>query len=266
MFMEQKRSNRALRWIALLSVVINIAFNYFYPYLPLGISRMNEISDKYESRFSPAGYAFSIWGVIYLSFIIYAIAQLLPAHRNDKVYDRIAPFFALVNILAAVWVYVFGSDMIGASVVIIAAMVLVGSFAFGLAKDEYLHHNGSFWLTVPFSLFQGWITVAAIADLSVFLISRGWEGNIFGATTWVPLMLAAAFLMAVVVSIAFRDFIYPLVVAWATIAIWAANRSYEDAVGKIALGCGVVLLLWSIGCAVWQFRLQRGTGHRHIEA
>jgi hypothetical protein len=73
--------------------IINPAFSYLLGLTPFAGSTMKEITDKYDTLFSPAGYAFSIWGLIYLSFIAYAIYQLRPAQRSNKLYDKVAPVF-----------------------------------------------------------------------------------------------------------------------------------------------------------------------------
>jgi hypothetical protein len=252
--MERRKIWRVWRWTGLIATIINIAFNYLYSRLPSLGSPIDIVSSKYDSLFTPAGYAFSIWGVIYASFLIYSVCQLLPVHRNDTVYDRLSLPFILLNLLCITWINVFSNDMIGNSVAVITAMLFFGGILFGRAKEAYLYEGNNFWLTVPFSLFLGWISVAAIANISLLLISLNWRGGTLGETAWTSMMIGAAFLLAVVVSIAFKDFIYSLVVGWACIAIWVNNNTVKGTVATIAISAGAILTVWSIGYAIWQFR------------
>ena len=55
---------------------VMVAINYLAELLRLGGKDIGEISAKYPNLFTPAGYAFSIWGLIYLLLLIYVIYQL----------------------------------------------------------------------------------------------------------------------------------------------------------------------------------------------
>src|SRR5215217_2610940 len=78
------------RVLALVAILANVAFNYVYSMLPLGLPDMKTASDRYPNLFTPAPYAFSIWGLIYLSWIVYAIVGLLPSRRENPLFDRTA--------------------------------------------------------------------------------------------------------------------------------------------------------------------------------
>lgn len=243
------------RWLAFFSAVTNIVFNYLYQSLPISGQSISLITNKYNSLFTPAGYAFSIWGVIYLSFIIYGIYQLLPSQKADRAYDRIAIPFMLTNLLSMAWITLYSNDRIGGSVIIITGMLLFGGIMFAKAKEAYLYERYSFWITVPFSLFLGWISVAAIANTSLLLISMNYRGgDILSATTWTCMMIGVAFLLAIVFSIVFRDFIYPAVVSWACIAIWVSNNGIHSSVASFALYSGIALALWSVIYAVQHYK------------
>src|SRR5690349_16238354 len=91
------------RMFALFTVLVNVVFNYFSNYT-LPLPSMEEVSHSFSSLFTPHDYAFSIWGLIYFSFIIYGIYQAMPSRSEDPLYRNIAKPFALVNILASVWI------------------------------------------------------------------------------------------------------------------------------------------------------------------
>lgn len=258
---------RFWRWAGLFATLVNIAFNYLYNRLPSTGTGIDEVTDSYNSLFTPAGYAFSIWGLIYLSFITYAICQLLPWQKSDRLYDKLSIPFVLVNMLSMLWIRMFSQNHIGTSVGIITAILLLGGVMFGYAKEGYLYEGNKFWITIPFSLFLGWISVASIANVSLLLISLRWRGGSLGEATWTSVMISAAFLLAVVISISFKDFLYPLVVAWACIAIWVSSKDVSNTVALVALVIGIVLAIWSVGYAIWHFvQLYSRRYRAHIDA
>ena len=66
----------------LAAFVLVLAMNTLSNVLPLNSQTMPEISAKYPSLFTPAGFTFSIWGVIYLGLMIFVIYQALPSQRD----------------------------------------------------------------------------------------------------------------------------------------------------------------------------------------
>jgi hypothetical protein len=87
--MEASTPRMGLRWLTLLVVLFNVVVSSITDYLGIGGESIATVTRQYDSLFVPAGYAFSIWGIIYLSFIIYAVVQLLPAQKYKPVYDHL---------------------------------------------------------------------------------------------------------------------------------------------------------------------------------
>lgn len=127
------------RWIALVAVLINIFFNYYLNAYPIGGQTIGDVSDKYPTLITPAGYAFSIWGVIYLSFIIYVIAQVLPSQRMNQVYNRLAKLLIATSVLSIGWLISFSMEYISVSVLIITGMLLTAILL--LAGPKWLLSN-----------------------------------------------------------------------------------------------------------------------------
>jgi hypothetical protein len=73
--MKQSSSYLHLRIAALIVVLLNIAFNSLYNYFPISGKTISEVTAEYHSQFTPAGYAFGIWGIIYLGFLIYSFVR-----------------------------------------------------------------------------------------------------------------------------------------------------------------------------------------------
>jgi translocator protein len=238
-------NNRLWRWTTLIVVLINIGFNYFYQYADVQALTIPEVTEKYYSLFTPAGYAFSIWGLIYLSFIAYCIYQLLPAQRKNHTYDVLTKALLFANILASVWQVVYRNEYILASVCVIVTMLVLATIMFVRVKAIPNHQ----WLTIPFSLFLGWISVATIANISIALVYLGWDGSGFGAAAWTAIMLGVALLLSVILGLLYRDVVIPLVVAWAAFAIYMESKPVNIIAANAALVCTIGAILCSVAVA-----------------
>ncbi|MEL7342117.1 MAG: hypothetical protein AAGM67_16665 [Bacteroidota bacterium] len=70
---------KLLPTLTLIAILLVIAWNYAVNAIPLNGMTSGEVSTLYPTLITPAGYAFSIWGVIYLGLLAFGIYQLLPA-------------------------------------------------------------------------------------------------------------------------------------------------------------------------------------------
>jgi len=76
------------------------------------------------------------------------------------------------------------------------------------------------WLVrVPFSIYLGWITVAAIANATTVLEYLNWGGWGLSPQVWTVIMLAAATVIGALVSLRRGDVAYMLVLVWAFVGI-----------------------------------------------
>jgi hypothetical protein len=212
---------------------------------------MGEVSGKHPTLITPAGYAFSIWGIIYLSFIVYAIYQLLPSQRNKQVYKYLARPLIATSILSIAWLISFSYEQMLLSVVIISCMLVTAILLFGRAKEATFRQEATFWITIPFGLYTGWLSVATITNTAVWLKDAGWQGGALGEPTWTVIMIAIALALGVVISYRFRDLSFPLVIAWATFATHIARKNEHNTVATTALVTAAIMVLWAIGYGIW---------------
>ncbi|MCD6024835.1 MAG: hypothetical protein K0Q91_1751 [Fibrobacteria bacterium] len=240
--------------MALLAIVLNVAFGYVYPYLPFGLEDMRTASGHYPNLFTPAPYAFSIWGLIYLSWLLYVLYSLLPGQRRNVLHDRLCGPLILLNVMASAWIVEFAGGYLGTSQLLIGAMAVTGALLFARAKSG----TGSARFMFPFSLFLGWITVANLANLAALLSSLGWRGGSLGEPAFTMLLLAAAAILGLFVGYRFRDFTYLLVIAWATAAIGVKQRDAAPSVAMVAFGVAALMLAWSVMNGVRSQRPARG--------
>ena len=237
---------RTQRWLASLAVLANIFFNYWSNAHPLNGKTIGDVSNQYPTLFTPAGYAFSIWGLIYLSLLLYAIYQLWPSQRSVGIYDQLASPLILTSVLSVLWIIAFSYEWLGSSVLLIVGMLLTALLLFVRARNWTQHAGGGSWLAVPFSLYAGWLTVATIAATATALYAKGWRGAPLSESVWAVLLIAVATGIGLFISWRFRDWIYPLVIAWASVAIWVARRHDHPMVAYVAFTAAGVLLIGAL--------------------
>ena len=239
---RRPQPDRTWRWIAFVAVLLNVAVNYLADYLP-GQS-IAVITHNYASLFTPADYAFSIWGVIYFSFIIYAIFQLLPSQRNEILFDHLTKPFVISNLLGIVWVAVYRMDYIVASTLVIFAMLLTSVILYIKVRNVVLRHDYTNWISIPFSLFSGWLSVATIANVAILFVSQGWEGSpVMQLVTSMTLVLVAG-ILGIFISYRCADFIFPAVISWACVAIFIAHGIDYYPIGAVALLSAALPIIW----------------------
>ena len=237
--------------------LVTVFVNYASTAFLFGDRDTGDVSDKYNTLFTPAGYAFSIWGLIYLTLGIYAFYQAFWARQDQNLYDRLAPWL-MVNLLAnSLWLPTFQYELIALSVVFM--LVILGTLVqlqIILAQDTTLPTRERAGVRVPFSLYLGWISVATITNLAVFVKYSGWEIPDASESTWVVIMAVVGALLAFLVARATRDWIYPLVFGWAYVAI-AVKQSDNELIYPVALGLAATLAVLSAVTLVRNQKKQR---------
>jgi hypothetical protein len=230
------------------SLILALTMNYLSNALPINGQNASQISAKFPTFFTPAGFAFSIWGVIYLGVIAFSVYQSLPAQQADVRIGAARPWVILNGVLNSMWLPLFHYEQMG-----LALMVIVG-LLFSLLKIHEALQTGrekaKSWSEVivarlPFSIYLGWVCVATIANASIFLDTIAWSGFGLSAPTWSVVMIATAALVASIFYWRFTDIAYLLVFVWAFWAIYEKQRGIEW-VQRTALGAIVLLVLMLI--------------------
>lgn len=202
--------------------------------------RVGEVSDQFTSPTTPAGYAFAIWGVIYLAALVFAVYQALPSHRGDQVLARAGWPAAAAFTANALWVPTFQMEWFWAAQGLITLALIGGVWAL-LALARAGRSGLSRWhrwlARLPLALLAGWVTVAFSAGLTITLVSAELleDGYGFGAVVWALLALLVTGAFAVGVTLALRgSFAYPAAVAWGTFAIMVEHLGENVLVGLVA--------------------------------
>jgi translocator protein len=218
-----------ITWLLFLGV---IAVNAMANILPINGIQTGEVSAMFDNYFVPAGFTFSIWGVIYLLLAGYCVtATIIWIKGKDTIalqhLDAINPLFLITCILNMLWMFAWHYLQIASSLIIMIFFLAVLTTLFlRLHKlEEKLYPAIRFWLTVPFVVYLAWICVATIANTSAFLTSIGWEGGFMKPEMWSACMIVIASLLALFFTLRLR------VAAFAPVIIWALYGIYKGQQG-----------------------------------
>lgn len=199
-----------------IAYVAMVAVNFLANGLPINNRSTGEISDAYPNLFAPAGPAFSIWGLIYLLLGGYVIYQFFKKdQKTEELLEKINPLFMATSLANISWIFAWHYDYIGLSVVIMAALLYLLIRIADLLRAAQLGAWEKLFIRTPFSIYFGWITVAAIANVSVFLVSLGWNGWGMADYVWTSIILVVGALIGIVRMLKDQNAIYGSVLIWA---------------------------------------------------
>lgn len=203
-----------------------------------------EISDLYPTLVTPAGYTFSIWGLIYALLLVFIVYQVLPRNREQSFLGQVSFLFALSGILNALWLFLWHYEIMAFSVILMFALLAtliaiylrldIGRASVPLREKICVH--------MPFSVYLGWITVASIANVAVALTAVGWDGAGIEPVTWAMLVIAVAVLITLIVIATRKDAAYSLVIAWALAGIMAKQIENQTVVLTAEVSIAIVLI------------------------
>jgi len=223
----------------LFMIIMNIIANtYKFNGLTSG-----DVSDKYPTRFTPAGYTFSIWGVIYTWLGLFAIFQALPMNHDGNGFVRNINIFFIVNAIAnGWWSYAFAYEVFWLSIILILTLLFTLIAIYVLIpiqprmtakqrKQPDLGLNTKYFLElllvhVPFSLYAGWALVATVANFFVLIAASP-----FNYTTWnegyAIIMSSVIAVIAFFMLFFYLDVVFGVVITWALIGVAVAQSDYE---------------------------------------
>jgi len=87
-----------LQSLNVLAFAVTVIVNALASSLALNGRTTAEVSDLYFTLVTPAGYVFSIWGVIYTLLLLFAVFQALPSQRQKPFLQRITVLFILSGV------------------------------------------------------------------------------------------------------------------------------------------------------------------------
>lgn len=207
--------------VNILAVIATLVVNGLANALPLNGQTTGEISDRFQVYFVPAGYVFSIWGLIYLALIAFAIYQALPTQRDNPRLKRIGYLFALSSLANMTWLFLWHYERFLLTLIAMVSLLgLLIAIYLRLEVGRSAVSTGEKWFVhIPFSIYLGWITVATIANITQVLDFINWNGWGVTGQIWALIMLIAGGVITLVVYQMRNDVAFVLVIIWAYVGI-----------------------------------------------
>lgn len=206
-----------------------------------------DISHKYDTLFAPAGYAFIIWGAIFLLAIGFVIYQWILLKRKDsqQYIERTGIWFGVSNIANTAWLYCWLNEQIGLSVICILILLLslvVLTVRLRLELDDEPVRT-IFFIWWPVSFYLGWIMVATIACIGAWLTSTGWNGFGMSENVWtiILIIIACIIYLRLIQKRNLRE--SAAIGIWAFIAIAVRQWNIHSDIVYAASGAALILVV-----------------------
>jgi hypothetical protein len=190
---------------------------------------------------APAGPAFSIWSVIYVGLLAYAVWQVLPKQANAPRQRLVGYWVAASLLLNAAWILSVQFDQLVLSCVVIVILLAVLARTFLLLVDgrpagvvETIVLDGTM------GLYLGWVSIATAANIAAGLTAAGFDGFGWGRDVWAVIVLAVAALVGVLIAIRGRGRLAPAASLTWGLAWVAVSRTTGELVSLPAMIAAIV--------------------------
>jgi hypothetical protein len=201
----------------LATLVVNVLANV----LPFNGQNTREISDRFKVFFVPAGYVFSIWGLIYVGLIAYAIYQAIPAQRSNDRLRSTGWWVSLGGLANIAWIFLWHYNHFTLTLVamlILLATLIITYLNLGTGRSKA--SAAETWMgRIPFSIYLGWISVATVANISDVLDFINWNRFGIAPEIWMGTVLLVVWVITAFMIFTRRDIAYALVILWALVGI-----------------------------------------------
>lgn len=230
-------SQRIWAVIYLIGFSVMIFLNYWSA-VNVGI-----VADENQAVIQPAGFAFSIWGLIYILLFIWIIKVFFS--ETGAVTVKRLHIWPLINfLLNGLWILVFtaGWILLSSAVIILLLVTLIKMYT------ETSNQNYHWFDRLPFSVYFGWVTAASVVNIFTLLVSYNQEMFLgIPEISWTLLAVLLITVLTVYIGFQFRDWLYPLVIVWTYSGIYIENDNMYpllDIILILSIAVMIVLVLF----------------------
>lgn len=219
---------KIIQIMVLITFLGMITVNALANILPINGMTTGDISNMYQNLFAPTGITFSIWGLIYLllgAYTLYQFGLFGKGKINEKTIKKISFYFILTSIANMLWILAWHYNFI------LLSLVLIVTIFYYLIKIADIINKQEFniiervCVCAPFTIYFGWITVATIANVTVFLVSINWDGLGISPVIWTMFILLVGTIIGILRMFKDVNPLYGLIFVWAYLGIWIKHTS-----------------------------------------
>jgi translocator protein len=199
------------------------------------------VSNKYPTLITPAGYVFAIWGIIYVLLGVFVVYQSLPKQRTSEFVGKIGWLFVVSSIINMAWIFVWQSEYLWVSVVLILAylITLIAIYLRINIGKEKVKIGEKLAVHLPFSVYLGWISIATVANITLTLVAYNWDGFGLAPEIWAIIVATLVLVLTMLMLGIRKDLAYALVVIWALVGI-SVNQTNPNVVLVTQIGAVIV--------------------------
>ena len=235
---------RLLSLSNVVATVLTILINSLSNTSILGANTVGEISDAYPTFFTPAGYVFAIWGIIYALLLVFSIYQVLPKQQTASFLEKISVYYLLCSVANIIWIVLWVNNYVLFSTILmfllLVSLLTIYRRLDSIGTQMSLRENLAVFL--PFSVYLGWITVASIGNVAVTLVSLNWNGWGLSEVSWTILMIGVAIAVTLIMILRKRDIGFSLVLIWALLGILVKQSEVQNIVLTAGSGIGLIVV------------------------
>ncbi len=241
----KKKTLVILNTITLVAVLF---INYLAASGAINNQTVGEISSRYETLFTPAGYAFSIWGIIYFGLILFTGFQWSALIRKNDlgIIDKTGFYFIVTNLANTGWLFLWLFEYPGLSVI---AMIILFLTLIKIIKQFDMEIWDApvriiFFVWWPFAIYFGWIITALTANIAAYFTYIGWKGSPLNPEIWtiILIVLAAVIYIILIFKRNLRE--SAAVGVWALIAIAVKQGNEKMEITAAAILAAAVILVF----------------------
>lgn len=209
-------------------------------------SGIGEVARSYETPLLAAGWAFSIWGLIYLGFLVQAGFGLFPGRRGREIQRRVGWWLAASAVLNPLWIVAFSARAVVTAQVVLIALVVVLAVAFSrMSRDPATGRAERLALRLPIAIYLGWSSGALVLGLMAAGVAVGLpDAGALPQTAAVLLLVILAAVVLSVVGSATGIAGFAAGVVWALAGVAANDRPI--AVTVVAVLAAVVIAVQTV--------------------
>ncbi|MBX9809347.1 tryptophan-rich sensory protein [Candidatus Gracilibacteria bacterium] len=225
-----------MRYLLFIVSLITIGWTTWLsvPYFgyPLGGYSQADISNMYPNAITPAGFTFSIWSTIYLSWLALGLSILF---KKTKITNKQSIWYSVAILLTGIWLIPWGYNMIGLSLIIMLILLGILKYVFHLTR------NAPKTLRYSVDLTLGWINIATVANITIYLVSIGFTGGDISEIYWAIGILGVASILTAYYQCRYHTYIISLVFLWTLFGVWVAHNSFEQRGAVLVFGLVTII-------------------------
>ena len=226
--METLKKQQSLSLLNLASVLLAIGVNYYSQIYKINGNTVSQMSEKYTNLFTPAGYAFSIWGIIFLGLLVFAGYQVYLTYSKSQTMDFISQaggWFAMANVGNAAWIvaWLYDYTLLSVGIMLVVLLSLIKVILNTNMERWHAPLKTIVFAWWPICIYAGWISVATIANITAWLVKIGWDGGFLTPFIWTIVMIVVATLLNVTLIYKRNMREFALVGVWALVAIYVRH-------------------------------------------